>query len=163
LASILHLFGTCVHPHSPPYLNTIRPALASRRICECSILILGGAHSPKDLTEGAAEERGKFCAPVICRKASFAHPLYVMASSLASDSVGHVCLGPDATHVPTQKSAKGGGRAYYLFKAAEDGCLSCVRKLIEKLGIDLLAFSTIFKYPALDPCIRALCGRRSSD
>jgi len=60
------------------------------------------------------------------------------------------CLGPDDAHVPTVKSAKLGGRKYLLFKAAVDGCLGCVRKLIDVEGIDPLAVSTTGKWSALD-------------
>ena len=44
----------------------------------------------------------------------------------------------DTAHVPTVKSAKLGGRKYFLFKAAVDGCLGCVRKLIDVEGLSLI-------------------------
>ena len=44
------------------------------------------------------------------------------------------CPGPEE-HRPTQRHAYG-KREYVLFKAAEDGCLSCVKWLIEQEGVD---------------------------
>ena len=44
------------------------------------------------------------------------------------------CPGPEE-HRPTQRHADG-KREYVLFKAAEDGCLSCVKWLIEQEGVD---------------------------
>ena len=71
-------------------------------------------------------------------------------SALASMGQDRACLGPNIAHVPTQKSARLGGRKYFLFKAAVDGCLGCVRKLIDVEGIDPLAVSTTGKWSALD-------------
>ena len=60
------------------------------------------------------------------------------------------CLGPDVQHVPRQKSAKSGGRKYVLFTAAQDGCLECVKHLVEREGVDVHSESTNCKYTALD-------------
>ena len=59
------------------------------------------------------------------------------------------CEGPDAAHVPTQKSAREGGREYYLFTAAGDGCLPCVKHLVEVERVDVFATSQTCKYTAL--------------
>ena len=60
------------------------------------------------------------------------------------------CDGPDVAHVPKQRSARGGGRLYFLFQACEDGCLSCVRQLVEKEGVDPRQLSSSSKYAAMD-------------
>ena len=60
------------------------------------------------------------------------------------------CDGPDVAHVPRQRSACDGGRIYFLFKACEDGCLSCVRELVEKEGVDPRQSSLSGKYTAMD-------------
>ena len=39
---------------------------------------------------------------------------------------------------------------YFLFSAAEKGCLACVRQLIEKEGVDASSQSLTNKYTALD-------------
>ena len=60
------------------------------------------------------------------------------------------CPGPDAAHIPTQRSAQSGGREYYLFTAARHGCLSCVRELVEVEHINVFATSHSCNYTALD-------------
>ncbi len=60
------------------------------------------------------------------------------------------CPGPDTAHIPTQKSARAGGREYYLFAAAYDGCLTCVQKLVEVEKVDVFATPRSCKYTALD-------------
>ena len=60
------------------------------------------------------------------------------------------CPGPDTAHIPTQKSARAGGREYYLFAAACDGCLTCVQKLVEVEKVDVFATPRSCKYTALD-------------
>ena len=61
------------------------------------------------------------------------------------------CGGPDVAHVSTLKSAlNGGGRIYTLFKACEDGCLPCVKKLIEEEHVDPNQRSTSGTYGAID-------------
>ena len=60
------------------------------------------------------------------------------------------CDGPDVAHVPRQRSACDGGRIYFLFKACEDGCLPCVRELVEKEGVDPKQLSLSGKYTAMD-------------
>ena len=60
------------------------------------------------------------------------------------------CPGPDTAHIPTQKSARTGGREYYLFTAARDGCLACVQMLVEEELVDVFATSKTQKYTALD-------------
>ena len=47
-----------------------------------------------------------------------------------------VCAGPEVAHVPAQKSTRSGGRVYYLYKAAEHGCLACVKHLVDIEGMD---------------------------
>ena len=47
-----------------------------------------------------------------------------------------VCAGPDVAHVPKQKSARSGGRVYFLYKAAQHGCLACVKHLVDTEGVD---------------------------
>ena len=59
------------------------------------------------------------------------------------------CPGPDIAHRPTQKSAKAGERKYYLFAAAEHGCLACVRHLVQHEGVDPGSSSKTCKYSAL--------------
>ena len=68
----------------------------------------------------------------------------------SSDGPWQACLGPDVQHVPRQKSAKSGGRKYVLFTAAQDGCLACVKHLVEREGVDVHSASTNCKYTALD-------------
>ena len=61
------------------------------------------------------------------------------------------CPGPDVAHVPTQKSyKKTKDRKYFLFRAAEDGCVPCVHSLITHEGIDPMAQSDSCKYSAED-------------
>ena len=60
------------------------------------------------------------------------------------------CDGPDVAHVPRQRSACDGGRIYFLFKACEDGCLSCVRELVEREGVDPRQSSLSGKYTVMD-------------
>ena len=60
------------------------------------------------------------------------------------------CDGPDVAHVPRQRSACDKGRIYFLFKACEDGCLSCVRELVEEEGLDPRQLSLSRKYTAMD-------------
>ena len=68
----------------------------------------------------------------------------------SSDGPGQACPGPDVRHVPRQKTAKSGGRKYVLFTAAQDGCLACVKHLVEREGVDVHSVSTNCKYTALD-------------
>ena len=56
------------------------------------------------------------------------------------------CPGPDVAHRPTQKSAKDGGRKYFLFAAAEAGCLSCVKQLALREGVDPNSITTTAGY-----------------
>ena len=61
-----------------------------------------------------------------------------------------LCPGPNSAHVPAQKSfKKGGERKYYLFRAASDGCLQCVRELLEE-GVIPHSESQSCKFTALD-------------
>ena len=60
------------------------------------------------------------------------------------------CDGPDVAHVPKQRSARDRSRIYSLFKACENGCLSCVRQLVEKEGVDPRQLSSSSKYTAMD-------------
>ena len=61
------------------------------------------------------------------------------------------CVDPFTAHAPKQKSFKqGGDQKYYLFTAASDGCLPCVRKLVEEFKIDYTATSNTCRYTALD-------------
>lgn len=61
-----------------------------------------------------------------------------------------LCSGLDA-HTPTQNSfKKTGHRKYFMFQAAADGCLTCLRHLIEIEGIDWTLTSDSCKYSALD-------------
>ena len=60
------------------------------------------------------------------------------------------CDGPGVAHVPKQSSARDRGRIYFLFKACEDGCLSCVRQLVEKEGVDPRQLSSSSQYTAMD-------------
>ena len=60
------------------------------------------------------------------------------------------CPGPDAAHVPTQKSASKGGREYFLFTAAYDGCLPCVKHLVEVEKVNVFEASQTIRYTALD-------------
>ena len=61
-----------------------------------------------------------------------------------------LCPGPDSAHIPTQKSYKRTGlRKYFLFTAASDGCVQCVRRLLEE-GVPPSALSESCKYSALD-------------
>ena len=71
------------------------------------------------------------------------------ASKRSADDLWRACLGPDVQHVPRQKSAKSGGRKYVLFTAAQDGCLACVKHLVEREGVDVHSESTNCKYTAL--------------
>ena len=64
--------------------------------------------------------------------------------------VGMTCCGPDVAHVPKQKSARSGGRVYFLYKAAEDGCLACVKHLVDTEGVDPKQVSASCGYSALD-------------
>ena len=65
-------------------------------------------------------------------------------------AVARMCPGPETAHRPTQKSYKDSNdRKYYLFKAAEDGCVACVRMLITEEGIDPHEQSNTCKYTAL--------------
>ena len=41
------------------------------------------------------------------------------------------CPGPDYAHQPRFPGSQGGARKYFLFQAAHDGCLRCVRHLVE--------------------------------
>ena len=70
-----------------------------------------------------------------------------------------VCAGPEVAHVPTQKSARSGGRVYYLYKAAEHGCLACVKHLVDIEGVDPKQASANRGYSALD---YAVWGQSSS-
>ena len=63
-------------------------------------------------------------------------------------SLALVCAGPDVAHRPTQKSAKRGGRKYFLFAAAQGGCVECVRRLVLEEGVDPESTSTTCKYTA---------------
>ena len=57
------------------------------------------------------------------------------------------CSGPES-HVPPRRHR--GKRTYVLFRAAEDGCLKCVRKLLEEEKVDISAVSETKGYSALD-------------
>ena len=59
------------------------------------------------------------------------------------------CPGPDVAHKPMQKSAKTGGRKYFLFTACEAGCLPCVRRLVVDEGIDPRSESTTCHFSAI--------------
>ena len=59
------------------------------------------------------------------------------------------CSGYARAHVPKWKSARAGERKYTLFRAAEDGCLACVKDLILE-GIDPFSVSTNCGYTAAD-------------
>ena len=59
------------------------------------------------------------------------------------------CSGCARAHVPKWKSARAGERKYTLFRAAEDGCLACVKDLILE-GIDPFSVSTNCGYTAAD-------------
>ena len=48
------------------------------------------------------------------------------------------------------RSADNSGRLYFLFKACEDGCLPCVKKLIEEEGLDPNQRSSSDRYAAID-------------
>lgn len=69
--------------------------------------------------------------------------------------LGHVqpsvCPGPGIAHIPTRKAkAKQTGKEYFLFTAAEHGCLACVRQLVEEEGVSVDSQSLSCKYTALD-------------
>ena len=75
-------------------------------------------------------------------------PYLVDIASGSHGSTALACAGPDVAHRPTQKSAKGGGRKYFLFAAAEGGCVECVRRLVLEEGVDPESTSTGCKYTA---------------
>ena len=61
------------------------------------------------------------------------------------------CLGPEVAHIPRQNNkAKSGDKKYFLFKAASDGCVACVKRLVEKDGVNANIESLSCKYTALD-------------
>ena len=62
-----------------------------------------------------------------------------------------MCSGNGYCHVPyhKQKLAQG-GKMYFLFTAAEHGCVACVKQLIEEEGVNANSQSLHNKYTALD-------------
>ncbi len=75
---------------------------------------------------------------------------YIQDGTAPSAVTAVSCPGPDQAHVPLQKSASAGGRIYILFTAAQDGCLSCVKHLVDQEGLDPLTKSMSCAYDALD-------------
>ena len=75
------------------------------------------------------------------------------------------CAGPDVAHIPVQRSywSGGGGREYFLFTAAYDGCLQCVKSLVEEEGVDVCATSRTKQYSALDFAQWTLDGRKNEN
>ena len=93
---------------------------------------------------GATVYSMQFSAVAVFCSSSFFLSKQTLAMSLS------VCAGPDVVHVPKQKSARGGGRVYFLYKAAEHGCLTCVKQLVEGEGVDPKQVSPNTRYLALD-------------
>ena len=84
-----------------------------------------------------------------------------IASADPCTNAAQTCCGePELAHAPKMGSARHGGREYVLFQAASDGCLPCVRKLIEEDGLDPFAESINCKYTALEFAMYASDQRR---
>ena len=71
------------------------------------------------------------------------------AMDLATDEVKS-CGDPLLAHTPKMKNSLGGRLQYVLFQASMDGCLPCVRHLIEVEGLDPEGRSDSGAYSALD-------------
>ena len=67
---------------------------------------------------------------------------------LEAISCNNTCAGLDRAHQPTQSGARSGERKYFLFQAAQDGCLQCVKHVVENEGVHPLSTSSRAKYTA---------------
>ena len=91
-----------------------------------------------------------FNASICYFSSSVGSVLAAPTQGLSTMALATLCPGPDSAHVPTQKSfLKGGERKYFLFRAASDGCVQCVRKLLDE-GVSPHAESQSCKYTAID-------------
>ena len=70
---------------------------------------------------------------------------------VSNDVQPSVCPGFAIAHIPTRKAEKKQtGKEYFLFTAAEHGCLACVRELVEVEAVSVHSQSQTQKYTALD-------------
>jgi organic hydroperoxide reductase OsmC/OhrA len=112
-------------------------------------------YSVQDWADWGYKQTGKLAVVTWLREyRAFLEQSNALANDFAfgsSGSAASVCPGPDKAHQPTQKSYKRTrGRQYFLFTAAEAGCLKCVQKLVLEEGIDPKSTSTTCGYSVED-------------
>ena len=70
-----------------------------------------------------------------------------LVASMTGLSIEGSCGDPGKAHKSKRKNV---GREYVLYQAAKDGCVSCVRRLIEEEGIDPMVKSATQQWTAFD-------------
>ena len=73
-----------------------------------------------------------------------------LPSATSSEGIHFRCGGPDVAHVPPKRYGRDLPRIYCLCKAAEHGCLQCVRHLVKTEGLDPIGRSLTCSYSAGD-------------